>query len=96
MTKVDKGAIRFVFVTRGRSKSFDQNEIDEFFSNTAEVEATEAKPSFKIPDTKQRKAMFLSDLRLGIKHCVSKYGATQEEIIAEANRIAPYQRLGDK
>ena len=97
MTKVDKGAIRFVFVTRGRSKAFDQFEIDEFFSESTEVteaKVTEAKVAFKIPDDRNRHIMFLKDLKMGLEFCEKKYGVTRDEIIVEANRVAPYLNPG--
>lgn len=91
MVKVDKGAIRFVFVTRGKSKPFSKEEIDDFF----ELKSDREKRWAGIPDTKPRKIMFLKDLKMGVDFCVGKYGATKEEIVAEAQRIAPFFKPGD-
>ena len=92
MNVVDKGAIRFVFVTRGRAKPFDDIEVEEFFAETDESRFNvEKKNPFRIPNDRNRRVMFMNDLKRGIQFCVDKYGATQEEIIAEANRISPNQ-----
>jgi len=92
---VDQGAIRFVFVTRARAKPFNDDEVRDFFDMPASViPEPEVKP-WKIPDTRQRSIQFLNDLKRGVIYCVKKYGVTQEQIIAEANRIAPFQQPGE-
>jgi len=90
--KIDKGAVRFVFVTRGRAKPFSDSEIEDFFSDKAEIIST----PFRIPDNRARKIMFLKDLKMGVAFCMNKYNATQEQIISEANRVAPYHSSGEK
>jgi hypothetical protein len=89
--KKDVGAIRFVFVTRGKAKPFSDEEIKAFFDDvTSPIEKRWA----GIPDTKARKVMFMKDLKMGMDFCVGKYAATKEEILAEAQRIAPYFDAG--
>lgn len=86
----------YVFVTRGRSKPFSNEEIELYLGTKLEQLDTSLpkKEAWEgIPDVKQRKAMFVSDLRLGIDFCIKKYGASREEIIAEAQRIAPFVRV---
>ena len=91
---VDQGALRFVFVTRGRSKPFTDDEVGDFFDmSVSAVPEPEVEP-WKVPDTRQRSIQFLNDLKRGVAFCVKKYGKTQEQIIAEANRIAPFQQPG--
>ena len=93
MTKIDKGAIRFVFVTRGRSKPFSQNEIDDFFNSNVEPISIK-KNTFRLSDNRNHRVMFMNDLKRGLDFCSEKYGVTQEEIVAEANRVGLYTNFG--
>lgn len=90
----------FVFITRGRSKPFDDAEVNEYLKQRLKdfssfpVEITE-KPPLRIRD--ELRQMFLKDMRqFGVQHCAGKYGGTSKEIIAEAARVAPYMTQGFK
>ena len=89
---------RVIFVTRGKSKPFTTEEAEEFLGTKLErleenidriPEAQKAKWA-GIPDTRERKIMFIKDMKFGLDYCVGKYGATREELIAEAQRISPF------
>ena len=89
---------KFVFVTRGRSKSFTPEEALSYLSSRSENLTTEDEPvesdelsdktEWRIPDDKARKHIFHRDLQSGIKFCVKKYGQDEEAIKAEARRLA--------
>lgn len=91
----------YVFVAKGNQKITD-NDIKAFFNGNsnkdcekdgrkeerAEVAAHAAdKPKFSIRD--ELKKIFLTDLKFGLEFCCRKYGATENEIIREARRLAP-------
>lgn len=90
INEVSRNGKQFVFVVRGRSKPFTDEEIEEFFK----AQKGEEKRWAGIPEDRQRKIMFMKDIKMGLDYCVGKYGATKEEIMAEAQRIAPYYRMG--
>jgi len=92
---------RVIFVTRGKAKPFTTEEAEEFLGTKLERIADPFQGMVPkesawagIPDTKQRKIMFIKDMKFGIDYCISKYGATREELIAEAERILPYFKPG--
>lgn len=88
--------VKFVFVTRGRSKPFDRTEMKEYFNARkspdtwpVDVDCESVAAPFKIRD--ELRLMFLKDMRqYGVKHCMNKYGGTSEQITSEATRVAPY------
>lgn len=89
----------FVFITRGKSKPFSEDEVTEYLKQRLEDFQTfpigVAPPPLKIRD--ELISMFLKDMRqFGVQHCVGKYGGTSKEIIAEAARVAPYMTQGFK
>ena len=49
--------------------------------------------SWSVPENKQRRHIFMRDLRAGIDFCKEKYGVSEAEIIAEAKRIAPHYNI---
>lgn len=78
--------VNFVFVTKGKAKPFTEEEMDMFIE---EVTSSVEKPKdFRIDESLHN--IFMRDLRYGIGFCCNKYGATSDEIIAEAKRIAPH------
>ena len=81
--------VKYVFVTKGKSKPFSMTEMNQYFNETKRAaEANHAVP-FRIRD--ELRIMFLKDMRqFGTNHCMSKYGGTLEQITVEAARIAPY------
>lgn len=89
---------KFVFVTRGRSKSFTPEEAlsylnSRFEDQEAKEEGTpepeeESKSGWRIPDDKARRHIFHRDLQSGIKFCIKKYGQDEETIKAEAKRLS--------
>ena len=89
---------RVVFVTRGRAKPFTTEEAEEFLGTKLErleenidrIAEVQKLGWTGVPDDRQRKVMFLKDMKFGIEYCINKYGATKEELIAEAQRIAPH------
>jgi len=86
-----------IFVTKGESEKFSEDEIREYFDTRPDVkpfsdaEVPEVIPEvepFKIRD--KLRNMFMKDLRFGIKFCCDKYGTTTDNILSEAKRIAPH------
>lgn len=82
--EIDKNGKKYVFVTRGRSKAFSDEEIEEFFGASGD------KTTHFIPDDRGRRRLFLKDLVNGATFCSRKYGVTTEEVIVEAKRLAPH------
>jgi len=76
----------YVFVSRGIPIS--KEEISEFFNSNSNVEVKQF-----IPDNRDRKRIFLKDLKNGAKWCASKYGVTQSDVIEEAKRLAPHLKV---
>lgn len=95
--EIESGGTMYVFVTRGRSKPFTLEEAMEYLDDLGrDSEAEEVKQDvseWEIPDDKGRKIMFLRDLNMGLEFCMNKYGVSKEQIIAEAQRIAPHLTL---
>lgn len=87
----------YVFVTRGRSKPFSDEEMEDFFADSLGVKVQELQeeeaelPTFKVNNHLRR--IFSQDLTYGIKHCEIKYGASEAQIRAEARRLFPTQNL---
>lgn len=89
---------RFIFVTRGRSKAFTDEEVS-FFLNDMLSNGEWPSDSETIVEDKfvlrgELVPMFLKDMRqFGADFCAKKHGATVKQIIAEAQRIAPYLKV---
>ncbi len=81
--KVDNRVYYFI----GR-KTLSEDEMNAMIDEVTadENKNTEATP-FTIP--KERRNIFANDLKVGIDFCVTKYGATKEQIRAEAVRLFP-------
>jgi len=95
--EIEAGGTRYVFVTRGRSKPFTLEEAKEYLDDLGrdnDIEETKKDDTpWQIPDDRRRKIMFLKDLNMGMEFCTNKYGVTEEQIVAEAQRIAPHLTL---
>ena len=74
------------FVTRGKSKPFTSEEILGFFEGD-----TSSEDVFKVEGGLRR--IFAQDLKLGLKHCSAKYGAPEDAVFKEAERLFPGQNL---
>jgi hypothetical protein len=53
----------------------------------AEAASQKLDSTWRVPDSKQRKAMFRRDLMEGLGFCCTKYGQSAEAIMAEAARL---------
>lgn len=94
-TKIDFDGQTYLFVTRGNE--FSDDEIMKYFKNKQHERAPTnhirgvmqepERPKFSVPDT--LKQIFQTDLRFGLEFCAAKYGASKEDIIEEAKRLAP-------
>lgn len=95
--EIEAGGVRYIFVTRGRSKAFTLEEASEYLANRlgrpGDTKEVQDEPAWQIPDDKRRKLMFLKDLNMGMEFCKNKYGVDEKAIIAEARRIAPHLTL---
>jgi hypothetical protein len=93
--EVVKGNKIYVFITRDESEPFSSSEIADYFLNRSDFDEARKmqKETWEVPDIKHRKIMFVSDLKLGLKFCASKYGVSEEDIIRECRRIAPHVRI---
>lgn len=81
---VNKDGNVFYFITKRAAFSTPQIEAiisDVISKNVPTYKPEEYVPSFKLPGNKN---IFLNDIRSGMKHCVEKYGVTEEAIIKEA------------
>ncbi len=79
----------YVFVTRGRSKPFSDNEIADYFGEEPVAKENE----WRIPDTRERLKMFMNDLKKGVKFTAEKYVRPETDIVREARRLVPHFRL---
>ena len=86
VTSMNRNGETFHFVTRGRSKPFTDEEVNEFFGDVPQ----EDKP-FKVDGELRR--IFAQDLRFGLSFCSNKYGASESAILIEAKRLFPHQNL---
>jgi len=87
---VDVGSHTYHFVTRGRSKPFTDDEVNQFLDEMLGLEAEEDS-TFTVSGPLRR--IFAQDLKLGLEHCSLKYGASQTAIMKEAKRLFPQQNL---
>jgi hypothetical protein len=85
---------QYHFVTRANAKPISDEEVKLYFDTNQYKDVAEGsvgvsaeKPKLVIPDT--LKKIFLSDLRIGLTFCCKKYGASEQEILDEARRLAP-------
>lgn len=83
--KTDDGT--FIFVTRGNAKPFNMEEANEFLESRG-ISLNKNK-EFRISDN--QRLIFVKDIhQMGLKFCINKYGASEEQIVSEAKRIAPH------
>lgn len=87
---VDRNNREYVFVTRGRSKPFSDEEVEQYFGDDVE-EVDETDTGFRVEGHLRR--IFAQDLQFGLKHCSQKYGISEGEVLREANRLFPQQNL---
>ncbi len=79
-----------LFVTRGRSKPFTEEEIADFVAeHTLWDISKEKEGTFEIPNVK----MFSVDLRAGLAFCAAKYGTTTDAVKEKAAEIFPHLSL---
>ena len=88
---VKKDDIVFVFVTRGRSKSFSIEEMEDFIENRYERTTDMSETGKAFEPTNMN--IFMQDLKLGLNFCVSKYGVSKEDILATAKALLPHANL---
>jgi len=97
---VEVNGVNYIFVTRGRSKSFTLEEAAEYLKSLDKVcedipvEIVKPTKTWQIPNNRQRKIMFLRDIQSGLEFCAQKYGVCEEDIVKEAQRIAPHLSAG--
>lgn len=88
LKNIERFGKTFVFVTRGKSKRFGDEEVEKFFETYGMPMLTEA-TSFNIPNVK----MFSVDLRSGLMFCANKYGTTIDAVKEKAGEIFPHLSL---
>lgn len=91
ITVAKDGAI-FVFVTRGRSKPFSIEEMEDFIDNKYE------RPTHMPDETNEtfeptNLNIFLQDLKLGFPFCSRKYGVSEAVIRTTAAKVLPHMNL---
>lgn len=83
------------FVTRGRSKPFSVEEIEEYkgvkLERLADPIQREQPKQFRVEGHLRR--IFAQDLKLGLAFCAQKYGASQDAVLEEAKRLFPTQNI---
>jgi len=85
--EIERDGKTYVFITRGRSSPFSDDEIEKYLSKENSDNCQ------FVPDTRERKIMFIKDLSMGLEFCAQKYNVTIEDVVAEANRVAPHMNV---
>lgn len=86
--EISWGGEKYIFITRS-DEEFTKKEAIDYLERIQDESTDKVASLWYIPDDKNRKLMFLSDLRSGVEFCAQKYGVTPQEIRREATRIAP-------
>lgn len=93
------GNDKFIFVSQGKSKGITPEEAIEYLRTRIPVDSPKAETKavlWQLPEDKQRRMVFLMDIKSGMDFAAKKYGVSRADILREVKRIAPHMNLKEE